>query len=58
MPYPGDSYLESALKVAYDSLADGPVPNLYRASLLGGDLAARRMLAHDSRCRVLWGMVT
>ena len=55
MPYPGDTYLVSVMRVAYERLDDMPTPNLYRACLVGGDVAARLMLTHDSRCLQMWG---
>jgi hypothetical protein len=52
--YPGGSFLEVALKESYRRLGQERIDNLYRASLLGGDVGARLMLANDERCLQKW----
>lgn len=53
--YPGGSFLDVALSEAYRRLGDERIDDLYRASLLGGDVGARLMLAYDDRCLEKWG---
>ena len=53
--YPGGSFLEVALKETYGRLGKERIDNLYRASLLGGDVGARLMIANDERCLQQWG---
>ena len=53
--YPGGNLLEVALKETYRRLGKEGIDNLYRASLLGGDVGARLMLANDERCVQKWG---
>ena len=52
--YLGGKFLEIALNEAYRRLGNERIDNLYRASLLGGDVGARLMLAHDERCLRKW----
>jgi hypothetical protein len=53
--YPGGSFLEVALKEIHLRLGKERIDNLYKASLLGGDVGARMMLANDERCFQKWG---
>ena len=55
LPYSGDTYLESAVRVAQERLVNTATGNFYRACVVGGDVAARLMLTHDSRYLQLWG---
>ncbi len=52
--YPGGEFIESVTKKAYESLGDQPIFDLYTASLVGGNVGARLVLAHDQRCLELW----
>ncbi len=52
--YHGGEFLEIALNEAYKRLGNERIDNLHRASLLGGDVGARLMLAHDERCLRKW----
>ncbi len=55
LKFPGGEFLEAALSGAHKRLGNERIDNLYRASLIGGNVGARLMLANDERCVQKWG---
>lgn len=52
--FPGDKYLQEALRTSCSKLVDRPIGKLFKACLLGGSKGARMTLEHSQRSLQLW----